>query len=78
MLNAKPGVGDEVRNAVIAAMDMLGYERPATIKTKARGLIGVVVPELINPIFPAFAQTIETLLDRAHPSPMAAGCSCPT
>lgn len=59
VLNAKPGVGDEVRNAVIAAMDMLGYERPATIKTKARGLIGVVVPELINPIFPAFAQGIE-------------------
>jgi len=52
-------VGDEVRRSVIAAMDILGYERPTAIKEKARGLIGVVVPELMNPIFPAFAQGIE-------------------
>ena len=62
VLNAKTGVSDDVRGAVIAAMDILGYERPAILKTKARGLVGVVVPELSNPIFPAFAQGIEARL----------------
>ena len=62
VLNAKAGVSDDVRSAVVAAMDILGYERPAILKTKARGLIGVVVPELSNPVFPAFAQGIEVRL----------------
>lgn len=62
VLNGKPGVSDDVRSAVLAALDMLGYERPAILKSKAQGLIGVVVPELSNPIFPAFAQGIESRL----------------
>ncbi len=62
VLNGKPGVGEEVRNSVLAALDMLGYERPAILRHKTAGLIGVVVPELNNPIFPAFAQGLEFLL----------------
>jgi DNA-binding LacI/PurR family transcriptional regulator len=62
VLNGKPGVGDEVRTSVIAALDMLGYKRPAALLPKTSGLIGVIVPELNNPIFPAFAQGIEQRL----------------
>lgn len=62
VLNGKPGVGEEVRTSVIAALDMLGYKRPATLLPKTSGLIGVIVPELNNPIFPAFAQGIEQRL----------------
>jgi DNA-binding LacI/PurR family transcriptional regulator len=62
VLNGKPGVGEEVRTAVIAALDMLGYKRPAALLPKTSGLIGVIVPELNNPIFPAFAQGLEQRL----------------
>ena len=62
VLNGKPGVSDEVRTSVIAALDMLGYKRPAALLPKTSGLIGVIVPELNNPIFPAFAQGIEQRL----------------
>lgn len=62
VLNAKPGVGEESRRAVLAALDVLGYERPAQLRTKSAGLVGLVVPELENPIFPAFAQSVESVL----------------
>lgn len=62
VLNGKPGASEDVRQAVLVAMDMLGYERPASLRTRNRGLVGVVVPELGNPIFPAFAQQLESRL----------------
>jgi LacI family repressor for deo operon, udp, cdd, tsx, nupC, and nupG len=62
VLNGKPGVGQETRLQVLTALDMLGYERPATLRSTSAGLVGLVVPELVNPIFPAFAQLIESAL----------------
>ena len=56
VLNGKEGVADSTRTAVLTAMDVLGYERPATMARPSRGVVGLVVPELGNPIFPAFAQ----------------------
>ena len=41
---------------------MLGYERPDRLRKRSAGLVGLVVPELENPIFPAFAQIIESAL----------------
>lgn len=65
VLNDKPGVADETRRAVLAALDMLGYERPEKLRVRSAGLVGLVVPELSNPVFPAFAQHIETHLAEA-------------
>ena len=66
VLNDRPGVAPETRRAVLAALDVLGYERPARLRTRSRaGLVGLVVPELENPIFPAFAQVIESGLAQA-------------
>jgi alanine racemase len=62
VLNDKPGVAAETREAVLAALDVLGYERPAKLRRRGGGLVGLVVPELNNPIFPTFAQTIESAL----------------
>jgi len=62
VLNGKPGVSDDARVRVLAAMDVLGYERPSSLSSAPIGLIGLIVPELTNPVFPAFAQEIETLL----------------
>ncbi len=62
VLNGKPGVAAATRQAVLTALDVLGYERPAKLRQQHAGLIGLIVPELTNPIFPAFAQVIESAL----------------
>jgi len=64
VLNGRPGVASSTREAVLTALDVLGYERPARLKRRSAGLVGLIVPELDNPIFPAFAQVIETALSR--------------
>lgn len=64
VLNGKPGVADATRRAVLTALDVLGYERPVRLRARSAGLVGLIVPELDNPIFPAFAQAVETALVR--------------
>jgi LacI family transcriptional regulator, repressor for deo operon, udp, cdd, tsx, nupC, and nupG len=70
VLNDKPGVSAETRQAVLTALDVLGYERPARLRKRSAGLVGLVVPELDNPIFPAFAQVIESVLAQAGYTPV--------
>lgn len=60
VLNGKPGVSPVARDAVLAAIDVLGYERPARVRTASTGLIGLIVPELTNPFFTLITQAIET------------------
>ncbi|WP_206319861.1 LacI family DNA-binding transcriptional regulator [Streptomyces zingiberis] len=62
VLNGKAGVARTTRQKVLAALDVLGYERPVRLRRRSAGLVGLVIPELTNPIFPAFAQVIEQTL----------------
>ncbi|MGX1762162.1 LacI family DNA-binding transcriptional regulator [Streptomyces lydicus] len=62
VLNGKAGVAAGTRRRVLAALDVLGYERPVRLRRRSAGLVGLVIPELTNPIFPAFAQIIEQSL----------------
>jgi DNA-binding LacI/PurR family transcriptional regulator len=62
VLNGKPGVSAQTREAVVTALNQLGYERPARPPSARAGLVGLIVAELDNPIFPAFAQVIENTL----------------
>ncbi|GAA1588101.1 LacI family DNA-binding transcriptional regulator [Actinomadura kijaniata] len=64
VLNGKQGVSAATRQAVLTALDVLGYERPARLRQQRAGLIGLIIPELSNPIFPAFAESIESALAR--------------
>ncbi|MGW3242630.1 LacI family DNA-binding transcriptional regulator [Streptomyces sp. NPDC001070] len=59
VLNGKAGVAPATRQKVLAALDVLGYERPVRLRQRSAGQIGLITPELNNPIFPAFAQVIE-------------------
>ncbi len=59
VLNGKAGVSPATRQAVLTALDLMGYERPQRLHRRSNGLIGLVIPELGNPIFPAFAQAME-------------------
>jgi DNA-binding LacI/PurR family transcriptional regulator len=58
VLNGKPGVSASTREAVLAALDVLGYERPTQLRGERARLIGLVLPELQNPIFPALAEVV--------------------
>ena len=58
VLNGKPGVSDSTRQAVLTALDVLGYERPSKLRGQRARLIGLVLPEVQNPIFPALAEVI--------------------
>lgn len=58
VLNGKPGVSAATREAVLTALDVLGYERPVKLRGDRGRLVGLVLPELVNPIFPAFAEVM--------------------
>ncbi|MER5433548.1 LacI family DNA-binding transcriptional regulator [Streptomyces sp. NPDC002588] len=58
VLNGKSGVSEATRQAVLSALDVLGYERPTQLRGERARLVGLVLPELQNPIFPAFAEVI--------------------
>jgi DNA-binding LacI/PurR family transcriptional regulator len=58
VLNGRPGVAESTRAAVLTALDVLGYERPTQLRGERARLVGLVLPELQNPIFPALAEVM--------------------
>lgn len=70
VLNGKGIVAEQTRRAVLTALDQLGYERPERLRLRHAGLIGLIVPELSNPVFPAFAQKLESYLSDAGYTPL--------
>ena len=69
VMNGKEGVSPRTKANVVRVLAELGYE-PAALRTSPRaGSIGLLVPELDNPVFPAIAQSVEArLLDRGYVS----------
>ncbi|MBK8470382.1 MAG: LacI family DNA-binding transcriptional regulator [Actinomycetales bacterium] len=70
VLNGHSGVSEATRQTVLTTLDVLGFERPTYLRRKSVGLVGLILPELTNPIFPAFAQIIETALARRGYTPI--------
>jgi DNA-binding LacI/PurR family transcriptional regulator len=58
VLNDKPGIAPATRAAVLTALDVFGLDRPAQFRAERDGLVGLVVPDLQNPIFPAMVEAI--------------------
>ena len=58
VLNGKPGISDATRAAVLTALDVMGYERPTALRAGRARMVGLIVPELSNPIFPALAEVV--------------------
>ena len=60
VLNGKPGVRPDTRDAVQAAAEALGYtlEKPGP---RRPGPVAIMLPELSNPSFTAFAEILDTL-----------------
>jgi DNA-binding LacI/PurR family transcriptional regulator len=70
VLNNRPGVSDATRAAVLTALDVLGYERPTQLRGERARLVGLVLPELQNPIFPALADVIGDALAQNGLTPL--------
>lgn len=69
-LRGKNGVSEAVRQRVLAAAEAAGYvasKRSTGIDTE---VVGVIVPELDNPVFPSFVQRMQTLLVQQGYTPM--------
>ncbi len=62
VLNGRSGVSEATRAAVLTALDVLGYERPTKLRGERGRLVGLVLPELQNPIFPALAEVVTASL----------------
>ena len=58
VLNGKPGISDATRAAVLTALDVIGYERPTHLRVRRARMVGLILPELQNPIFPALAEVV--------------------
>jgi DNA-binding LacI/PurR family transcriptional regulator len=64
VLRGKPGVAQATKETVLTALDVFGFARPQPVRTERARLIGLVLPDLQNPIFPAFAEAIGVSLIR--------------
>ena len=64
VLNGKPGVASATRDRVVAALAALGHTDVAEPSTTSRPLIGVIIPEMTNPIFPEIAHSVMNRLSR--------------
>jgi DNA-binding LacI/PurR family transcriptional regulator len=62
VLNGKSGISDATREAVLTALDVIGYERPTQLRRGRARMVGLIVPELSNPIFPALAEVVSGAL----------------
>jgi DNA-binding LacI/PurR family transcriptional regulator len=67
VLNGKGGVSDDTRTAVISAAQQLGYHRG---RSRQGRVIGVVLPELVNPIFATFGHRFATSLAQSGYTPV--------
>ena len=67
VLNGKGGVSHGTRSAVISAARHLGYRRAVTRQGR---VIGVVLPELVNPIFATFGHRFATSLAQSGYTPV--------
>ena len=65
VFNGVGQVSEDTRRRVLTAIDELGYDRPPSEHTPSAPTIGVIVPELTNPIFASFAHHLQEEISRA-------------
>lgn len=70
VLNERPGVSEQMRQAVLTAIDVLGLERPSGLRPRSSGLVGLILPSLEDLIYPLFAQVVQTNLARLGFTPV--------
>lgn len=61
VLNGRPGVAEATRRRVLDVMGDLGY-RDVPSRSNSSGVVGIITPELENPVFALFAQSLQSHL----------------
>ncbi|WP_327350555.1 LacI family DNA-binding transcriptional regulator [Streptomyces sp. NBC_01304] len=64
VLNGSPDVAPATRDQVLTALDVFGFERPVASRRERAPLVGLVVPDLHNPVFPAFVEALAGRLNK--------------
>ena len=59
VLNRRPGVNEDTRRRVLTVLAEQPYTRRGAAALHRTGVVGLLVPELTNPVFPVFAQALE-------------------
>lgn len=65
VFNGVGQVSAETRRRVLTAIDELGYDRPTPEGAPDTPTIGIIVPELTNPIFASFTHYLQEEVSRA-------------
>jgi DNA-binding LacI/PurR family transcriptional regulator len=60
VLNRRPGVHDDTRQKVLSVLAEQRYTPRGLGVLQRSGVIGLLLPELTNPVFPAFAEALES------------------
>lgn len=71
VINDKPGVSEETRQRILAAMSELNYQRnrmAAGLRKKRSSMVAYVVPNIINPIFAQVARGIQDVMLKVNHS----------
>ncbi|MFD6419337.1 LacI family DNA-binding transcriptional regulator [Streptomyces sp. NPDC060194] len=64
VLNGSELVSPATRERVLRALDVLGIRRPTPVEVERAAMVGLVVPDLQNPVFPAFAEALAGRLNK--------------
>ncbi|MHA6805360.1 LacI family DNA-binding transcriptional regulator [Salinifilum ghardaiensis] len=59
VLNRRPGIKEETRQRVLEVVNRTPHTARGSGALRRTGVIGLLVPELSNPVFPAFAEALE-------------------
>lgn len=70
VLNERPGVSLRLQKAVLTAIDVLGLERPSSLRPRSSGLVGLIIPSLEDPVYPILAQVVQTNLGNLGYTPV--------
>lgn len=65
VLNGRAGVNEETRRRVLSVVAEMPYTARGLGALQRTGVIALLVPELSNPVFPAFAEALEVRASRA-------------
>lgn len=82
-LNGRDGVSPQLHAEILRVASDAGYVTPSARRSNPAGsdaavpIIGVIVPELENPVFPAFASVMTTMLVDEGYLPMLCSQSAP-
>ncbi|MBV7363902.1 LacI family transcriptional regulator [Actinomycetaceae bacterium TAE3-ERU4] len=64
VVNGSNSVRKSTADAVMVAIDTLGYDRPLALSDESQETVGVIIPELTNPIFASFSHYLQLELAR--------------